>query len=272
MMAFAPSLVGRELLSTALALNSVTYNVGRALGPILGAAVINVAGAAWAFGINSCSYIALLVGLVSVRPLTRHATPATRPKLRESIGLVRRNRRLAGLLCAILAMNIATDPPITLGPPFMSRIFHHAATLSGVLIGGFGAGAIVAAFTFAHRLQGTRRTVMAALAATGAGLAAFSVAPNLWWAFVALFVLGVGYLASNTAATSRLQTEVADEHRGRIMTLWSIAFLGARPLASIVDGSLASTIGLRAASFAMSLPALTAAVVLFGIGIARRRA
>ncbi len=263
MMAYAPSLVSREVISTALALNSVTFNIGRALGPVLAALVIDTLGPAWAFGVNSCSYVAMIVGVLSVRALTAHTPPTTRPRLSESIDLVRRNPKLAGLLCAILAMNMATDPPITLGPPFMNREFHHAATLSGILIGGFGVGAVVAAFTFAHRLVGTRRTVMIALGTTGLGLTGFAFAPSLPIALAALFVLGMGYLSANTAATSRLQLEVADEHRGRIMVLWSIAFLGARPIASVTDGTLADVLGLRFGAFALALPALGAAAVLF---------
>ena len=76
--------------------------------------------------------------------------------------------------------------------------------------------------------------------------------------------MGFGYLASNTAATTRLQRDVDDAHRGRIMALWSIAFLGIRPLGSLVDGAIASWAGLRVAAFTMSLPALIgAAVFLF---------
>jgi hypothetical protein len=91
---------------------------------------------------------------------------------------------------------------------------------------------------------------------------AFSVSSKIAPAFVFLFVAGVGYLASNTAATSFLQLGVAESQRGRIMALWSIAFLGLRPVASLMDGAIASAFGVRVAGVVLALPALAAAVLL----------
>jgi MFS family permease len=158
-------------------------------------------------------------------------------------------------------MNLATDPPITLGPAFMSREFHRATSLSGLLVGVFGAGAVAAAFTVAHRLTGSRVTLAVTLALTGSGAAVFALAPGLAAGLAGLFVMGVGYMCSNTAATSSLQLAVAPAHRGRIMVLWSLAFLGVRPLGSLVDGALASWAGLHVAALVMALPALTGAAV-----------
>jgi MFS family permease len=264
MMAFVPSLVDSAHLSAALALNSVTFNIGRAVGPVLAAVVIETVGPSWAFGINSLSYLALVVALTRVRALVPQARPASRPRLRESIALVARDRRLLGLLYAIAAMNIATDPAVTLGPAFMVEL-NEPDSLTGLLIGAFGAGAVVVAFTVAHGLGRTRRTIGLCLLVTGAGVVGFAVSPTLATAMLCLFVMGLGYLATNTVATSRLQLEVEDVQRGRIMTLWSLAFLGARPVASLLDGAIASVAGVRVASFCMALPALAgAAVFLLG--------
>src|SRR5262249_57929953 len=98
MMAFVPSLVEPAYLPSALALNSVTFNIGRAVGPVLGAVVIETAGPSWAYGLNSLSYLALVFGLTRVRALVPQARPATRPRLRDAIALVARDRRLLGLL------------------------------------------------------------------------------------------------------------------------------------------------------------------------------
>jgi hypothetical protein len=94
------------------------------------------------------------------------------------------------------------------------------------------------------------------------GVCAFSVLPWLAVALPFLFVGGFGYLASNTGATSFLQLGVGETERGRIMALWSIAFLGLRPLASLVDGAIASAFGVRVAGVALSVPALVAALLL----------
>jgi len=270
MMAFVPSLVDRGHLSSALALNSMTFNIGRAVGPVLAAVVIQTAGPAWAFGINSFSYLALILALTTVRPLVAQARPKYRPRLSESIAFVARDRTLLALLYTIFAMNIATDPPVTLGPAFMVHI-HRPDSLAGLLVGALGAGAVVVAFTVANGLTRSRRTIGMSLLVTAAGVVGFSVSPSLATAMVALFVMGLGYLATNTVATSRLQLEVEDAQRGRIMTLWSVAFLGARPIGSIIDGAIASAAGVRVATFCMALPALAgAAVFLSGRGLRRR--
>ena len=97
------------------------------------------------------------------------------------------------------------------------------------------------------------------LAALGAGITLFSLSPWLSLGFVFLTIAGFGYLGSNTAATTRLVLGVPAIQRGRIMALWSIAFLGLRPVASLVDGALASTFGVRVAGVVLALPALLGA-------------
>ena len=100
------------------------------------------------------------------------------------------------------------------------------------------------------------------LTVLGAGVIGFSLSPLLSIGLVVLFVAGFGYLASNTAATSFLQLGVEENQRGRIMALWSIAFLGLRPVASLADGAIASAAGVRAAGVALAVPALLAAALL----------
>jgi MFS family permease len=257
-MTLVPTLVQERHFSTALALNSVTFNIGRAVGPVLAAAVIATAGTTWSFAIAAALSLALPVCVLLVHPLTPHVRPATRPRLRESMQLVRRDRRLLALLYVIAAVALCTDPAVTLGPAFMSRELHHSDSLSGLLVGAFGVGAVIAAFTVSHRLRGTRTGIAWTLALAGIGCAAFAVAPSLVLALVFLLVLGFGYLSTNVAATSRLQLAVAPEQRGRLMALWTICFLGVRPIGSLVDGTIASAAGVRVATFLMAIPALAA--------------
>ena len=120
----------------------------------------------------------------------------------------------------------------------------------------FGLGAVSAALLVAGRVAGSQGRMAVTLALLGGGIVLFSIAPWLPLGFVFLAVAGFGYLASNTSATTRLQLGVAESHRGRIMALWSVAFLGLRPLASLADGGLAATIGVRGAGIVLALPAL----------------
>jgi len=270
-MTLVPMLVPPRYFSTALALNSVTFNVGRAVGPVLAAACIATLGTTWSFGFAAVLSLALPACVLLVRPLTPHVAPTTRPRLRESLRLVLHDRRLAALLYVIAAVALCTDPAVTLGPAFMEDALDHSDSLSGLLVGGFGVGAVFAAFTISHRLRGTRTGIAGTLALAGLGCAAFAVAPSLALALTFLFVLGFGYLSTNVGATSRLQLEVAPEQRGRLMALWTICFLGVRPIGSLVDGSIASAAGVRVATFVMALPALVgvAAILLLRAQSAR---
>jgi MFS family permease len=121
---------------------------------------------------------------------------------------------------------------------------------------------VTAAFLLAGRVTGSRRRMAATLGLLGGGVALFAVTPWLGLALPLLFLGGIGYLASNTAATARLQLEVEESQRGRIMALWSVAFLGLRPFASVLDGAIASAFGVRTAGVVLAVPALLAAAAV----------
>ena len=261
--AFISQLVERRDLPSAVALNSMTYNIARALGPALAAVSVKQLGIPASFAINAASYLLFVAGLAIVDP--RPTTRARRgeARLRESLALVRRTPRLLVFLLIVTAVGFASDPINTLAPAF-AREFGYHDTVAGLIIGAFGFGAVSAAFLLAGRVAGTRRRMVTTLTLLGLGVIAFSVSPWLALGFVFLVVAGFGYLASNTHATTRLQLEVEESQRGRIMALWSVAFLGLRPVASLVDGAIAGAFGVRVAGVCLALPALAmAAVVAF---------
>jgi MFS family permease len=249
------SLVRREDVSAAVALNSMTFNIARAVGPAAAGAAVGGLGIAAAFAINAVSYVLFTGALVLVRPRRQERPESSR--LRASLHLLRREPRLAAALLVVLAVGFASDPINTLAPAFAHE-FDRPDTSAGYIIGVFGAGAVTAAFLVAGRAA-SRKRVAGTLALLGGGVIAFAVSPWLPLALGLLFLGGLGYLASNTAATSFLQLGVAENQRGRIMALWSIAFLGLRPVASLIDGSIASAAGVRVAGVALALPALLAA-------------
>ena len=225
---------------------------------MLAAAVIAAFGIPVAFLINAGSYLVFVAALLFVRP--RPQKRAASAPLRESIALLRRQPRLLWLLFVVMAVGFASDPVNTESPAF-AQAFGYSDTVAGVIIGVFGAGAVSAALLFAGR-EGSPRLTVATLLVLTAGIVAFSLSPSLWIGFVFLFAAGFGYLASNARATTQLQLEVDERYRGRIMALWSIAFLGLRPFASLVDGAIADVAGVRAAGIVLALPALLAAVLI----------
>jgi MFS family permease len=255
-------LVPRAELQSAVALNSMTYNLARAVGPALAALSVRKLGIPASFAINSASYLVLVAGVLVVRTAPRRRASRAETRLRESLRLVRDQPRLLAFLLIVTAVGFASDPVNTEAPAF-AIAFGRPDTDSGYLIGAFGGGAVAAAFLLAGRVTGSRRRMLATLVLLGTGIVAFSLTPWLPVGLGFLAVAGFGYLASNTSATSRLQLEGAEHQRGRIMALWSVAFLGLRPVASLADGAIAGAFGVRAAGVVLAVPALAIAGAIY---------
>jgi MFS family permease len=261
------SLVPPRDLPSAVALNSMTFNLARATGPALAALAVATIGIPASFAINAVSYLVLAVAVLVIPP--RPQRRAVSPRFLDSLRLVRDDPHLAAYLLIVAAVGYASDPVNTLAPAF-AEAFGRPDTVAGLVIGAFGAGAVTAALVVAGRTAGSAERMVATLLLLGGGIVLFALTPWLPLAFLFLFVAGFGYLASNTSATTRLQLAVGESERGRIMALWTVAFLGLRPFASLADGALAAAFGVRTAGVVLAVPALlgAAAIVL----VARRRA
>ena len=266
--AMVPDLVPQELVPSALAMSSLTFNLSRAIGPVLGAAVVAHWGIGVAFGFNALSYLGLIVGLMAVRPRQAPRRSGAAPSWSDSLRLVRHDSALLALLLVVAAISITQDPVSTLTPGFSAEVFRRADTMTGLLVGAFGAGAALAAATAAGRARDPVRRLGPGCLLMGLGMLGFALAPTLPLAFVALAFGGFFFMLTNTGATTALTLEVPPEQRGRVMALWSLCFLGTRPPASLVDGALASTAGLRPAAVALTVPVLAAGTAM---AVLRRR-
>jgi MFS family permease len=254
--AIVPSLVEREELPAAVALNAVTFNLSRAIGPIAGVFVIARYDIPTALAVNAASYLALVAAMLFIRPGGERDVAALRPRLTDTVRMVRADPALFAPVIVVGLVSVTADPVNTLTPIFSTEVFGRPDTFTGLLVGAFGAGAVAAAFSVTGRRAPSYRLVVATLALLGGGMAMFALAPNEAVALPGLFLAGVGYLSCVTAATSLLHLAVEGSHRGRVMALWSLSFHGSRPLASLLDGALASLAGVRVASLAMVLPAV----------------
>ena len=253
--AMIAQLVDESEVPTAVALNSMTFNLARAIGPASAALAVEYLGIPAAFGLNAFSYLIFIGALLYIGPQAQQLAERGVSHLRASVDILRRRPQLIVFLLIVAAVGFASDPVNTLAPAW-AHAFGRQDTVAGYIIGVFGAGAVTAGLVVAGRRGGARRWMFAALLILNLGMIAFSVTPWLPLALPFLFVAGFGYLASNTHATSRLQLGVEPWERGRIMALWSVAFLGLRPFASIIDGVIASAFGVRYAGVLLALPAL----------------
>lgn len=266
LMSLVPSLVEPGDLEVAVSLNSVTFNLARAVGPVLGALAVEEAGYAVAFAINAGSFVAFAGALLVIRtrrpPGSTAGGPGPRPRLGESVRLVASHPTWAALLLAVGALSLSTDPINTVVPEYALDVLGGSERDAGLLVGAFGTGATLTAVLLGRRLRGWRRVLPTAMVLQGAGMLGFAVARDLTTAMGCLVVSGAGYLAGVTGATARVQREVPDAQLGRVMALWSLLFVGTRPFGAAVDGLLAERFGPRWAAAALALPVLLGAVLL----------
>lgn len=259
LLALVPLLVDEADLEVAVSLNSVTFNLARAIGPVLGALVVDRAGYGVAFGLNAASFVVFALALLVVRPRPQPPRAATRPRLAESVALVRADRRWLALLVAVMAVSTSTDPVNTLAPELALDVFGGRELDVGLLVGAFGAGATLTAVLLSPWLRGRPHVLVVAMLVQGTGMLLVGTAPGLGLAMVGFAVSGAGFIAAITRATARLQAEVPDAQLGRVMALWSLAFVGTRPVAALLDGAVAELAGARPAAVVLALPVLLAA-------------
>lgn len=263
-MALVGSLVPIEDLPRAVALNAVTFNLARAIGPVSAAAVIGAFGTSPAFAVNALSFVVFTAGLLLVRASPQRRS--NRSTLRASLGVLREQPRLAAYLAVVVTVSFTTDPVNTEGPAFM-HTFGLSPAWAGALVGVFGAGGVIGGATVAGRV-GSRSRLGLTLLLMASGIACLGASPWFLALLVAALVAGFGYLSSNASVTTKLQLGVDESLRGRIMALWSVAFLGVRPIASMLDGALSTAVGVGPAAALMSIPAFAVAATL----LARRTA
>ncbi|MPZ69224.1 MAG: MFS transporter [Actinobacteria bacterium] len=252
--AMVPSLLSRDQLPRAVALHGITHNLARVIGPIAAVLVIAHWGIPTAFAVNAISFLVLAVALVATTsdPPTRK-TEGRPSRLRDSLALVRTNRELSVPLIVVGLVSTSVDPVNTLTPVFSTEVFGRPDTFTGYLVGAFGIGAIASAIVMAKRSP-HRGEIAITLSLIAVGMSTFSLSTSESVALGGLFVAGFGYLATLNAATSLLHLSLEESHRGRVMALWSVSFLGMRPVASAIDGGLASLFGVRVAGLTMVIP------------------
>ena len=239
--ALIPALVRPNELAPAIALNSVPPTIARAGGPAVGALVAATFGPAPAFAIAAATNLlfALVILTLDIRT---HADNGGGDDARIRVGVrhLKTDRRILPLLIGVAAIGIGADPVITLTPS-LSAGFGAGSRSVGLLASAFGigTGAAFLVLGLLRRRFGLARLGPAGLLTLSLGMAATGVSPTQTLAVCSLVVAGGGMTVALTSLTTQLQTWVPDEIRGRVMALWSVAFLGSRPFAAAVNGAVA---------------------------------
>ena len=236
--ALVPALARPGELSTAIDLTSLPMTLGRAIGPGIGAVMAVSLGPGLAFATASLTNLAYALIILRIR-LGPTLIPASgmKSRVRASLAQVRSNRALTMLLVGISAIGLGCDPVVTLAPSLAARLGSGSA-LVGTLASAFGTGAVLAyVVLFSLRRWFTLQQVGAAgLLMLSMGIAAAGISWTSAMAIISLGFAGVGMTLSLTSLTTQIHQHAPEELRGRIMALWSIAFIGIRPIAAVVNG------------------------------------
>jgi MFS family permease len=267
MQALLPAMVESRRLGEAIGWNSVTFNFGRVLGPALSTVAIATVGFAWAFGLNSLSFLAIIVALASMRLVrTERATSEEGTSVRDGLRYAWRNRRIRLILIAVLALSFAIDPMVTLAPAAVHEVFHRSRHDAGLILAAFGFGALVAVFAFRRLFRASSadryRYLTLTMLLFAGGVMTFAWVPSFWLSLPLLGLAGAGFVVSNTTWVTGLQEEVSDAMRGRVMGLWTVCALGSRPFAALLDGGVSDLAGPRVAMLVICLPLLLVALTI----------
>src|SRR5437762_10448626 len=251
-----PSLVDKKDLPNVVALNSIQFNVARVLGPLAFGVIL---GAFQRYGysepqamnacflLNSLSFLVVINTLMMLR--VKHIPPATSGRMQEELksGLnyVRHHSSLAALIVLAAATTFLGFAVLTFLPIFAKQIFHEGADTFSHLMAFSGAGSIVGALIVAWlgKFPKMGWTALIVQAVYGLLIIAFAVSRVLWLSDVLLFFTGAALMVVFSTVTSLVQLVAPNEMRGRVMSIYMLAFRGGMPLGSLVSGYLATFIG-----------------------------
>ncbi|MGI8803981.1 MAG: MFS transporter, partial [Solirubrobacteraceae bacterium] len=246
---FASELVGLELLQNAVSLNNVMLNAARAVGPALAGVMIASVGVGVCFLVNAASFIAVLVALGAMDTgALQPSEPVARARgqVREGIRYVRAN---PGLLAPLLMMavvgTLAYEFQVSL-PLMAAGPLHGGAGAYGFMTAAMGVGAVVGGLLINSRLRVGLHTLSVLCLAFGAAIAGAALAPSLPIELAALLLVGAASTAFMSTSASTLQLRADPRFRGRVMALWSVAFLGSTPIGGPLIGAVSEYLSPRA--------------------------
>ena len=246
MQALIPALVPPADLEQALATNAAVPSLARTVGPVIGAGLLVLGGPALAFGVAGAGHVLFVVLLMIVRP--RPVARLGRASIFGGLGYLWIDRRALWLIVGVAMLNFGADPVLTLSPSLANSLDYGEEAV-GFLVTTFGAGAVFlsVALRRLRRLLTLRLTGIVGYLVAGIGLAVVAFSTELIGALVGFFLNGVGWMMATVSVTTRIQRRVPEELRGRVMALWSLAFLGCRPVAALASGWIADEVSLQAA-------------------------
>jgi MFS family permease len=264
----------RNDLSNAIAINSSMVNMARLVGPSLAGMLIAVSSEGWCFLIDGISYIAVIASLLMMRveaPVATRVAASALSEMKAGWTYVWESLPIRTILLLFALISFMGMPFVVLMPIFAAKVLHGGPHTLGFLMGAMGVGALVSALSLAARksVRGLVRMIPISAAVFGLGLIGFGLSRWFWPSMVMVFVAGMGMMQGMAGSNTVIQTIVTEDKRGRVMSYYTMAFMGMAPFGGLLAGVMADAIGapwtvilngsailLGAAWFMTRLPAL----------------
>ena len=250
--ALIPTLVDRDDMPNAIALNSIQFNLAVTVGPALAGITLAKLGEKWCFGLNAVSFLAPIITLsiITARFLPPRTTESIFNSLKQGIQFVRRQTSMEALTILAFLMTSLAMPVRTYFPVFVKDIFHRGPETYGNLLSLMGVGSICGSLGVAAlgNLRHKGRFALAMLICLGVGISGFSLSRWLTFSYSMLVLVGASMMAVFATVTSLVQLITTNEMRGRVMSVYNCAFRGGMPTGNLISGWL--------------VPAFTAPLVL----------
>ncbi len=255
--AFVQEMVGRDLIANAVSLNGVLMNAGRVVGPGIAAGLIAIVGTAACFYTNAASYLAVLAALAMMRSrefLPMRTVERQGGQLRLGLKYVFQTPLLRNVILAVAVVGTFAFNFTTTLPMLAHTTFHQkTAAQYGILMGAMGLGATIGGLVVAYRSRPTPKLLAVLSLGFGLFMTSVAFAPTLLWAEILLIPTGACSIAFVSTANATLQLNSSQHMRGRVMSLYGMAFLGTTPIGALLIGLIIAATNPRIGLFVGSL-------------------
>ncbi len=240
--ALVPTLVPKEDMPNAIALNSIQFNGAVMVGPALGGWALNSLGATWCFGLNALSFLCPIVSLLmlTVRFFPEKTGESIMGSMKEGIRFILKQGAMEALILLAFLMAFLAVPMRTFLPIFADKIFHQGSALFATFLSVSGAGSVVGALAVAAlgNVRQKGRVALAMLMCLGASIAGFALSRTVLMSCLMLFLSGAAMMGVFAMVNSLVQLIVTNQMRGRVMSVYNFAFRGGMPLGNLTTGFL----------------------------------
>ena len=262
--ALVPSLVEPKDLPNAIALNSIQFNLARIIGPVLGGLALTQLGAAWCFGLNGVSFVAVIISLFMLKVgfVPAPGKESLLASMKQGLGFIRRQAAMKSLVVMAFLLTALAIPLVVFLPVFARSVFGRGASTYTLFLSISGAGSVAGALVVAGlgEIRCMGRMALFMLIGLGTCMVGFSLSKSLPVSCVLLFLAGAAMIGVFSMLTSLAQLLTTDEMRGRVMSVYNVAFRGGMPFGSLVTGTLVPVL---TAPVALAING----VLLFAVGV-----